>query len=112
MTKILALDYGTKRIGVAISDETKTIAVPKPYIKAEEKGRILELIKDQEVDEILLGLPKALKGTETIMTREVRSFGEWLEQETKLPVRLIDERYSTKGAERITKDRELIDSLV
>ena len=112
MPKKIAIDYGTKRLGIATSDETNTIAIPKPYIETQNKEKLIKFIKENDIGEILLGLPKGLGGQETAMTREVRDFSVWLEQETKLPVRLIDERLSTQAAQRITKDRELLDSLV
>lgn len=112
MTKVLALDYGTKRIGIALSDETKTIAMPKPYIPTSEKGVLLDLIKNNEVEKVLLGLPTGLSGQDTDMTREVRGFGEWLKINVALPIEFIDERFSSKEVERITTDRELIDSIV
>ena len=112
MGRILALDYGTKRIGVALSDETKIIAIPKPYLLYSEKQKLIQLVKDSEVEAILLGLPLGLSGQETESTKKVRKFGDWLREETNLPVRMIDERLTTKEAQGLTKDRELIDSLV
>lgn len=112
MSKILAIDYGTRRIGIAISDETNTIAIPKPYIKLQEKNKILALIQNERVNEILLGLPQGLRGQDTAMTKAVRDFARWFEEKTGLQVRLIDERFTTKEVQKMTKDRELIDSLV
>lgn len=112
MSRILALDYGTKRIGVALTDETKSIALVKPYLPLEKKKELLSFIKDNDVVKILLGLPKGLKGQETAMTREVNQFAEWLKSNCDLPVEFIDERFSSKEAGTITKDKELIDSIV
>lgn len=116
MAKVLALDYGTKRIGVALSDETKKIAFAKPYLAAAEKEKLLDIIKENEVDEILLGLPKSLKGKETKMTEEVREFQTWLKSKSKVPIKLIDERFTTQEAQRGLRGekglKELIDSLV
>ncbi|OGE82566.1 MAG: hypothetical protein A2846_00360 [Candidatus Doudnabacteria bacterium RIFCSPHIGHO2_01_FULL_49_9] len=112
MGRIIALDYGTKRIGIALSDETKTISFPRPYIPASEKRKLLTFIHENEVEKILLGLPKALSGKDTESTTKTRSFMVWLETETHLPVEFIDERLTTKEAMKLETDRELIDSLV
>ena len=69
-------------------------------------------ITENEVEEILLGLPIGMSGQETQSTAKVREFENWLKQETNLPVRLIDERMTTQEAGRMEKNRELIDSLV
>lgn len=112
MGRIIALDFGTKRIGLAVSDETKTIAFPKPFILTAQKEKLLEFITQETIEKILLGLPKSLSGKETQSTKKVRDFMVWLEAETHLPVEFIDERLSSKEIERTETDRELIDSLV
>ena len=110
--RILALDYGTKRIGIAVTDETKTISIPKPYILNAEKEKLNEFVKENEVEEILLGLPLGLSGQETESTKKVREFGAWLKETINLLVRLIDERLTTQEIRRTETNKELIDSLV
>ena len=65
--RILALDHGTKRIGVALSDETATLAQPLEFIAAEPFAKFLErirqIVKDRQVGEILVGLPRNMNGT-------------------------------------------------
>ena len=112
MGRILALDFGTKRIGVAVSDETKTISQPKPYILNQERNKLLEFIASFEIEKILLGLPTALSGNETESTKKTRDFLVWLEAKTHLPVELIDERLTTQEILRTETNRELVDSLV
>ena len=112
MGRILALDFGTKRIGVAVSDETKTISQPKPYILNQERNELLEFIASFEIEKILLGLPTALSGNETESTKKTRDFLVWLEAKTHLPVELIDERLTTQEILRTETNRELVDSLV
>lgn len=120
MGKILALDYGTKRIGVALSDESKKIAFVRPFISASEKEKILIFISANDVELILLGLPKNLEGRETKMTQQVNQFKNWLKKNTATPIKLVDERFSTrevlselktKGI-KLKQSRERIDSLV
>ena len=110
--RILAIDFGTKRIGVALSDETKTIAIPKPYILNSEKEKLVELARQADLEAILIGLPVGLSGQETASSKKVRKFSAWLGEETHLPMHLIDERFTSKEALRFEKDRELVDSLV
>lgn len=98
MGRILALDFGERRIGVALSDETKTIAQPLPYIATSTKKELLNFVKDKQVEFIILGLPRNLKGNETESSKKVRKFGEWLAAETKILVKYADERFSTKAA--------------
>ncbi|OGE76263.1 MAG: hypothetical protein A3C85_00285 [Candidatus Doudnabacteria bacterium RIFCSPHIGHO2_02_FULL_48_21] len=112
MGRVLAIDYGSKRIGIAVSDETKTIAQPKPYVPRDEKEKLIEYINQNEIEEILLGLPIALSGKETAATEKVKNFAAWLKQKIDLPLTMIDERLTTKEILRTEKDRELIDSLV
>lgn len=118
MGRIVAIDYGEKRLGIAISDETKTISSPLPFIPAGDKAQLLNLIKEKEVELIIMGLPKNLQGAETKSTEAAMRFGKWLEKETKLPIKYVDERFTTKEAQHILKGetsrkaRTLVDSLV
>ena len=112
MGRILAIDYGEKRIGLAVSDETKIIAQPKPYILNIEKQKLLNFIKANDIEEILLGLPIGLSGKDTKSTEKVRDFAFWLKEKTGLPIKFIDERFTTKEVTRLEKNKELIDSLV
>ena len=74
--RILALDHGTKRIGVAVSDETKTIAQPLEYIPAEPfadfLARLKELLVEKEIDLILIGLPRNMDGSYGPAAQKVR----------------------------------------
>lgn len=98
MGKILALDYGEKRIGLAVTDETKKVAFPKPYLLTKEKEKLLDFIKNKEVEEILLGLPKTLSGREGQSTKKVHDFAGWLKKRVNLPITFIDERFTTREA--------------
>lgn len=108
MSRILAVDYGGKRIGLAISDPTGTIARPlgtltrragkRPPIQA-----ILDLCAAHEVDHIVVGLPLQLSGDDSDWTREVREFAARLAERAGLPVSLVDERLSSVIAERAVR---------
>lgn len=119
MGRILALDYGESRIGVAISDETNTIAVARPYIPTDKKHQVLDLVRKNDITKILLGWPINLKGQETKMSEVVQGFARWLEKNTNVPLKLVDERFSTReAAEKLRgqgmkarQHKELVDSL-
>ncbi len=98
MGRILGLDYGTKRIGVAISDETKKIATARPFVPANRKKDLLKIIQEFEIETVVLGLPKNLTGKETAAAARVREFAEWIKTQTGLPVKFADERFSARDA--------------
>jgi len=104
MKRILGLDYGTVRIGVAFSDQTKTIATASQYINA-KKGRVIEKIKrlitDNECGGLVIGLPISLNGQDTQKTNQVRAFSEALKKEIDIPLTFWDERLTSYAAENI-----------
>ncbi len=103
--RILALDHGTKRIGVAVSDETKTIAQPLEYIPAEPFGAFLErlkvLLRDKEVDLILIGQPRNMDGSYGPAAQKVETFVGVLKTAITVPIKMWDERLTSKMANRI-----------
>jgi len=106
--RVLALDYGEKRIGVAISDPLWITAQPLPFIPHDEKflAAITKVVADYDATELLIGLPKDLKGNDSLKATEVRAFGKNLGEKLALPVSYWDERYSTAAAQKhlITMD--------
>jgi putative Holliday junction resolvase len=108
-SRVMAIDYGERRIGLAISDPTRTIATPAGHLvrRAGKRPPIAELVRRVqalEAGEIVLGLPLDGDGNETARTREVRSVGEELARRTALPVHFVDERYTTAAALRAVRD--------
>jgi len=103
--RILALDHGTRRIGVAVSDETKTIAQPLEYIPAEPFAAFLERLKvllaDKEVDCILLGLPRNMDGSYGPAAQKVEAFASALKSALTIPIKMWDERLTSTMANRI-----------
>jgi len=95
--RILGIDYGEKRIGLALSDESKTLAreisilSPKFFFKG-----IKQLIKDNQISRIILGWPLNMKGEETKKTEEVKRFKLKVERLTGLSVDIMDERLSSQ----------------
>ena len=103
MGRVLGIDYGDSRIGLAMSDPLKIIASPFKTIRNEGNEKCLQvfqsLIKDKEVEAIVVGLPMGLKGQETVQTKKVREFADLL-YTLKLPIGLEDERLSSVSAEK------------
>ena len=102
--RILAVDYGTRRIGLAISDVSGTLATPLTTLtrragKRPPIARILEIAEAHDVECLVVGLPLDARGRENSWTAEVRDFGGRLGARSGLPVHLIDESYSSAEAE-------------
>lgn len=105
MPRTVCFDFGERRIGVAASDPTRTLATPLATLQRRAGKRppwpeITALVQQQEADELVVGLPLALSGDETDWTREVRQFGDDLARRTGLPVHWVDERMTSVMAER------------
>lgn len=100
----LALDVGDVRVGVAVSDPTATIAQPLTVLprKALEgrADRLSELVRDQDVDEVVVGLPTTMRGEEGAMAVMVRALAEHLGEVLDVPVHLFDERLTSVAARR------------
>lgn len=103
--RILALDHGTVRIGVALSDELKMIASPLEYIPAEPFGdfltRLKALIAEKEVEQIVIGMPRNMDGSFGPAAQKVREFIDKLKAEVNTPLRTWDERLTSSQANRI-----------
>ena len=103
--RILALDHGTRRIGVAVSDETKTIAQPLEFIPAEPfadfLARLKELLIAKEVDLILIGLPRNMDGSYGPAAQKVEAFVAVLKTAITVPIKTWDERLTSAQANRI-----------
>jgi putative Holliday junction resolvase len=103
--RILALDHGTVRIGVALSDELKMIASPLEFIPAEPFTdfliRLKRLVQEKEVEQIIVGLPRNMDGSFGPAAEKVRDFVTTLKAEVNLPIRTWDERLTSSQANRI-----------
>ena len=107
--RLLAVDYGERRVGLAVSDPTGTIASPAGFIlrRAGKRPPVAELVRRAEALEaegFVLGLPLDDEGDETPRTAEVRQIAAELEKRTGLPTRLVDERYTTAAALRAVRE--------
>lgn len=101
--KILAIDFGTVRVGLAISDPDRKFAFPLETYQRDTKERDQEyfqkLMKREDIHTLLMGLPVHLSGEESQKSYEARQFGAWLQEVTKLPVVYFDERFTSVQAE-------------
>ncbi len=100
--RVLALDYGSARCGVAVSDPTGTLATPlEPVLRpSSRKGfaRIVSLVTEVQAERILVGLPLSLSGRDSAQTTETRAFAAKLAGAVDVPVQLYDERFTTSLA--------------
>lgn len=102
--RILALDHGTVRIGVAVSDELKMLAHPVEHIPADPFPDFLErlkvLIREKEVELLVVGMPRNMDGSYGEAAAKVRAFVTVLRETVQVPIRTWDERLTTVQAQR------------
>ena len=103
--RVLALDYGSARCGVALSDPTGTVVTPlEPIARVASKsglGRLAALVRERRVELVVVGLPVSLAGGDTAQTTETRAFADRLRERLRgVPVELYDERLTTRLAMR------------
>lgn len=102
--RVLGLDYGTVRIGLAISDPDGIIAQPKGYIKADPKkaciAEIAKICTDLKVGKIVIGLPLHMSGEEGESAVAARELGTAIQAKIDIPIFFIDERWTTMSAEK------------
>lgn len=109
--RIMCLDYGDVRIGIAFSDLLQTIASPYDTYTRRELNQDIQFFKDlaikQEVEKIIIGLPYNMDGTVGERIEVTKKFGERLSNELKLPVEYVDERLSSVEAEDILAEAKV-----
>jgi putative Holliday junction resolvase len=101
--RLLGLDYGTKRLGLALSNAEQTIATPlETYLRRDEKQdaqHLVQIVQEYRAAGLVVGLPVHMSGDEGEKARDARAFGQWAGQVTKLPVAFADERYTSAMAD-------------
>ena len=109
--RYLAIDHGQKRTGLAISDASETLVSPHSVIETASEEELLRQISDvlkaEEIDAIVVGLPINMDGTESDRSRKVRQFVLTMQEKTDKPVHLHDERLSSFEAGYLVGDLEL-----
>ena len=121
--RVLAIDHGTVRMGIAMSDELKMIAQPLRFIPAEPFSdfldRLKELLRENEVELILLGMPRNMDGSYGEASMKVREFEAVLKNSITAPIKTWDERLTSVQANRVLtqgrvkkkKKRQNVDSI-
>jgi putative Holliday junction resolvase len=109
MARLLGLDIGERRIGVAVSDPTQTVVRPLTTIvrasRQEDFQAIQDLVQKHEAEGIIVGLPISLDGTEGPQARQTRRYAERLSAAVSVPIEYWDERYSSATAVEILQSR-------
>ena len=106
--RVLGIDLGERRVGIAVSDPTGSVAQPLPTLRRRTGKRMplaaLQNIAEQyEVQGIVMGLPLAPSGDDTEWTRTVREAASALEERSGVPVHLVDERFTSRAAKRAVR---------
>jgi putative Holliday junction resolvase len=97
--RVLALDHGTVRIGAAICDPTGTLCTPLPVIEPPEPASVVTLVREREVERVVVGLPVHLSGEEGSQAALARTFGDELTALLDIPVDTYDERLTSRMAD-------------
>lgn len=109
--RILALDFGTRRIGLAVSDALGITAQGLPTLLRKNKrtdlGLLRQVLEQNDIREIVVGLPLRLSGADSSSTEKAREFAEMLHKEFSLPVHMWDERFTSVEANRVLRESEM-----
>src|SRR2546423_9833656 len=109
--RILAIDHGTKRMGIAVSDELKLIAQPLEFIPAEPFAdfltRLKHLLHEKEVEQILVGMPRNMNGSYGPAALKVQEFVAALKEAVSIPIQTLDERLTSVQAHRLLTEAEV-----
>lgn len=109
--RLMGIDYGTKRVGVAISDLYQKISSPlhnyQRHSRKADEHFYKSVSKEYEIAGLVVGLPLHISGDESEKSKEARKYAAWLSKITKLPVALQDERYSSVQADAVMMQANL-----
>ena len=106
--KVVAVDPGTRRLGIAVSDPEGRVALPLTVLEADPEFReLVELVNKQEASEVVVGLPRKLDGTEGEAAQKARELAGQLQNLLEVPVRLVDERLTTAAAAQAFTEMEV-----
>jgi putative Holliday junction resolvase len=101
--RILGIDYGSKRVGLSMSDPSGIVASPlgvRHRVSASQDGEYFrELVRAHQLARVVVGMPQNMDGTEAEKAHEARRYGAWMAAELGLPVHFFDERFTTRLAE-------------
>lgn len=101
--RLLGIDYGLKRVGLAVADNSSSLAFPRPVLERTSNDALVaeigRMATAEGIQAIVLGLPLALDGQDTDMARQVRNLAKRITAKTGLPVHLVDERLTSSEAQ-------------
>ncbi len=111
MNRILAIDYGDVRVGLALSDLTCTIAQPFKTLNYDDMDHLInqlsEIITEKQVNKVVVGIPYNMKGDDTQQTTKVREFVSILEQKLGYEIIFVDERLTSSEAEKFMHQMDI-----
>ena len=101
--RALGIDFGLKRVGLAVSDRTGSLVSPFKTIERKTRDglfdELIEIIQNELIETVVVGLPLSMEGEDTLTTRQARNFAESLGRRTDIPIHLMDERLTSAEAE-------------
>jgi len=106
---ILGIDYGKKRIGLAWVQEGLDVVLPYGIMKNEQLiiNKLATMVDEEKINKIVVGLPLGLDGEENENTKSVRGFVDELKEEIEIEIQFVDERFTSKQADRMGGDASL-----
>jgi putative holliday junction resolvase len=102
--RYIGIDWGEKRIGLAIGDEKTGMVIPFGVVS--DINEVVKVIKDEDIDKIVIGKPISLNNKELFMFKKVEKFSDLLEKNTKKEIIMHDERLSSKAADNLPGDKK------
>ena len=102
MGKFLGIDYGKKRIGLSITDDNKIISSPLDTVSNVDIFNFLDnFLQKEDIELIVIGMPKRLDNTDNLISKEIHIFSKKITKKFQIPIRFVDERYTSKIASTI-----------
>jgi len=100
--KFLGIDYGKKRIGLSITDDNKIISSPLDTVSTVDIFNFLDnFLQKEDIELIIIGMPKRLDNTDNLISKEIHIFSKKITKKFQIPIRFVDERYTSKIASTI-----------
>jgi len=112
MSRIMAIDWGERRVGIALSDESRTIASPHSVLKRshslrKDMEKISSLIEENDVGMVVVGIPRQMNGTQGLAAERIMEVVLKFQEELGVPVKTWDERLSTAEAQKVLIDGDV-----
>ena len=102
--KYLGIDYGTKRIGLALASNEANLAVP--FLVVKNINEIIKIVKEEEIDKIIIGKPLKMRGKDLEISNDYLEFLSLLKKKINIPINTIDERLTSKASDALSGDKK------